>query len=113
MIDEFINIEVGQLFVVEKAFWTSGNETDGGFKVKRFMKKGTVIEIRYPYAWHFRTSGNTYDHATEKTIRLKCSFFGVIHDSIRFGNNHSLSQILKDNLYHKPADFELKIKVKV
>jgi hypothetical protein len=110
MIGEFITIEVGQLFIVDRQFWTSGNATGGGFKVKRLIKKGTVIEIRYPYAWHFRTCGNTYDHATEKTLRSKCSFFGLIHDKVEFGNKHSLNEILKGELYHKPAEFKLKIK---
>lgn len=110
MIPDYIRIETGQLFIVDRGFWTSGNEKDGGFKCKRFMPKGEVLEIRYPYAWHFRTSNNTYDHVDPKILKSKCSFFGVIHNDIRFNNKHKLKEILEENLYHSPLEYKIILK---
>ena len=110
MLGEFVKIEVGVLLKVERGFWTSGKETQSGLKSKVYLPKGKILEIRYPYEWHFRTIENHYDHATPETLIKKCSFFGKIHEDIRFGNRHELKQILDQELYHKPNEFKLTLK---
>lgn len=109
MIGDYIQIAVGDLYVTDKGFWTSGKTTDSGFDIKRFIKKGTIIEIRYPYAWHFRfgPASGIYDHAKPEVIKNKCSFFGRINKDIRFNNKHKLAEILKGNLYIPADEFKL------
>ena len=110
MIQKFIKIEQGMLLLVKRGFWTSGHKTDGGFKCKRFIPKGDVLEIRYPYEWHFRTSNDTYDHATTNKLSANCDFFGYVKSEINFQNKHSLRQILDDGLYHCASDYKLSLK---
>ena len=110
MIQEFIKIEQGMLLIVKRGFWTSGDNSDGGFRCKRFMPKGEILEIRYPYEWHFRTSSNIYDHAPAKKLMANCEFFGYIKKDIRFENKHQLKSILEEKLYHSAADYKLILK---
>lgn len=65
------------------------------------LKKGEKIEIRYPYAWHFRTEDNHYFHATEEMILENCVLFWVILERIRFWNIAKLSEILRLDLFDK------------
>ena len=111
-IPSYIRIRQGHLLCVTNGFWTSGDDKDYGFKCKRFVPKGAIIEIRFPYAWHFRTENNQYYHATEKTLISKCEFFGSVDEEIKFGNKHELKQILEDGLYNKASDFQLVLKPK-
>lgn len=110
MLGDFVKIEVGVLLKVERGFWTSGEETQSGLKCKVYLPKGKILEVRYPYEWHFRTVENHYDHASTETLTRKCSFFGKIHDDVRFNNKHKLKEILEQELYHKPSDFELTLR---
>jgi len=107
MIPDYINIEVGQLYIVDKPFWTSGDTSEYGNNIKRKMAKGDIIEIRYPYEWHFRTVNNQYDHARTKTLAKYCTFYGKIHENVRFNNGRKLSEILAEELYIKAKDHSL------
>ena len=110
MLNEIIDIQTGVLLKVDRGFWTSGHEKHGGFKSKVFIPKGEILEIRYPYAWHFRTQSNHYDHASAEVLIKNCSFFGEVKDGIRFANKHDLKQILEQELYHKRSDYKLTLK---
>lgn len=107
MIPEYIRISVGQLYKVDRSFWTSGEHTSDGLRTKRYITKGSIIEIRYPYEWHFRTEGNVYCHAKPEALIKYCTFFGKIHEDVRFNNKHKLKEIIEDGLYTPASGFKL------
>ena len=90
-------IETGQIWeVVTDHMW--GIEANRrGYKAS--LKRGEKIEIRYPYAWHFRTTDDVYLQASSKEIYENCKLIGKIDEGVRFGNKHGLAEILKDKLY--------------
>ena len=98
------------LLKVKKAFWTSGEKLNYGVPVKHKIKKGEIIEIRYPYAWHFRTEQNIYEHAKEEVLFNNCVFYGQIYSEIRFENKLELTEILEKELYHKSDEYKLVLK---
>lgn len=91
-------IAVGQIWeVITENFLTSGN--DDAHKRPTKLRKGEKIEIRYPYAWHFRTEDNIYLHATSEMILDNCKLIGVIWEKIKWMNVAKLDEILKLRLY--------------
>lgn len=93
-----IEIKVSQIWeVVTENFLTSGN--DDKHKRPTKLLKGEKIEIRYPYAWHFRTEDGFYLHASEEMILENCVLYGVIWDRVRSNNIAKLDEILKLRLY--------------
>lgn len=109
MIPDYNRIGVGQLFIVDKPFWTTGEDSGKRLTKSKFVK-GDIIEIRYPYEWHFRDEQQEYHHAKTVTLTKNCTFYGKIHEEIRFGNKHNLKEILEQKLFHTSKDFELKLK---
>lgn len=97
-----MKIEVGQIYrVVTDHFFTT---EELGINSKKFKRPVNIlcdekIEIRYPYAWHFRTEDGNYYHATEEMIQKNCILFGKILEDVRFGNRCSLEEILRLRLY--------------
>ena len=95
-------IEQGQIWeIITENFFTSGEkerERNGNRQTK--LKKGEKIEIRYPYAWHFRTTDNYYFHASSKMIINNCKLLGKIWGKIRFRNRAKLEEILRLRLYN-------------
>lgn len=98
-----MKIEQGQIWKVETPMIVNydpiGKSEIG--KRKILLEKGEMIEIRYPFAWHFRTEDNVYFQADEVNILKNCSFFGTIKDDICSMNRHSLKQILEMELFVK------------
>jgi len=95
-------VSVGQIYKVEKEFFTSGKQgTRGetGRTVKSLISKDEFIEIRYPFDWHFRTVSNEYFHVEEEELLNNCSFFAKIDESVRFSNTKELKEILDKNLF--------------
>ena len=93
-------VEVGQLYIVTTgSFWTSGKNNK--FKRSVLLKKGEVIEIRYPYEWHFRTEDNHYFHVNPQVLEKNAVLFGTIWENVRFANRCELEDILKLGLYKK------------
>lgn len=93
-------VEQGQLWkVISSNFFTSGDYNK--FKRKIRLKKGEIIEIRFPYEWHFRTEDNHYFHATEETILKNCKIYGKIIDEVAFQNKANLEEILRLRLFRK------------
>jgi len=93
-----IKIEVGQIWqVITEDFLTSGSQEERKRQTK--LKKGEKFEIRYPYAWHFRTVDNFYFHAEPTMILQNCKLVGVIWEKIRFRNNAKLEEILRLDLF--------------
>ena len=93
-------IEVGVLLRISTdKFLTSGSSNK--FKRQVVLKKDEIIEIRYPYAWHFRTEDNHYFHATPEMIIENCRYFGSILEQVRFWNKSSLEEILRLHLYEE------------
>ena len=110
MIGKEIKIQQRQLLRVEKGFWSSGVKEVKGMKTKMFHKKGSILEIRYQFAWYFRNELDVYDHASEECLRKNCSFFGWVKHDIAFQNKKKTKEIIDEVLYHKPEDFEIKLK---
>ena len=91
-------IKVGQIWqVTTDNFTTSGDHN----KYKRPLKlaKGEKIEIRHPYAWHFRTEDSHYFHADAEMILQNCKLFGEIFDKVRLQNRANFEEILRLRLY--------------
>ena len=91
-------IKVGQIWeVTTDEFMTSGESND--YKRPLKLAKGEKIEIRYPYAWHFRTEDSHYLHANSEMILQNCRLFGEIFDKVRFQNKAKFEEILRLRLY--------------
>ena len=109
-----MNIEVGQIWIItdngftvqtkEKCNCLCGHIHDRA--VTKELPKNTYIEIRYPFAWHFRTEKGEYYHALPELILDKCKFVGKIKDNIRFKNNHDLQEILDNNYFERGTEAE-------
>jgi len=97
-----MRIEQGQIWeVMTNNFLTSGRhpETKHGRPVK--IDNGEKIEIRYPYAWHFRTEDNFYFHASPEMITDNCKLIGIINEDIQWKNKAKLEEILRLELFNK------------
>lgn len=93
-------IKQGQIWeVVTDNFLTSGDKEHYNRQTK--IKKGEKIEIRYPYAWHFRCEDNHYFHADESVIFENCRLYGVIWSNVQFANKARLDEILRLNLFDR------------
>lgn len=98
-----MKIEQGQIWeVITDSFFTTGKFNE----VKRPVNllKGEKIELRFPYAWHFRTEDNKYFHATEEMIKGNCICVGEIWEKVKWYNRISLFNILKFHLYDENLD---------
>ncbi len=90
-------IKVGQVWVVKTDnFKTSGRSNE--FKRPVLLGKNELIEIRYPFEWHFRTLDDHYWHSEAKDILENCEIFGNIWRNVRFSNHCSLSEIINLSL---------------
>lgn len=74
-----------------------GNVTRHTERVR--LKEGDIIEIRYPYEWHFRTEDNRYIQAEPDVILNNATLIGKVNEDIRFNNRHKLNEILERKLY--------------
>lgn len=102
-----MEIEVGQIWQVNTdTFFTSTKNEMRPNKIKRQTKlnNGEYIEIRYPFAWHFRTEDDEYFHAESDTIYQNCVYVGKILHEVFFKNKAKLSEIIKLELY-EPAKY--------
>lgn len=94
-----MKVEVGQLWkVTTDNFYTSGER----HKLKRpvNIQKDEIIEIRFPYAWHFRTIDAEYFHCTEEMLKENAEPYGMIYEEVRFNNRASLKEIVDIGLYN-------------
>lgn len=107
MLNKHIRITQGMLLVVKKAFWTTDAHKVEKFPVKYYVPKGTILEIRYPYEWHFRFGKAIYAQAPPATLVKCCEFFGTVHEDVKFDNKKSLPEIMKENLYYPASDYQL------
>ncbi|CAM0048000.1 hypothetical protein VPHK389_0062 [Vibrio phage K389] len=107
MLGEYVRIRVGMLLKVEKSFNVKRNHSNDAFHETVKIRNGSIIEIRYPFAWNFRTECDTYCNATPEAIAKHCTFFGMVTEEVRFGNKHKTAEIIKEKLYESPDQFEL------
>lgn len=98
MKEKFESISVGQIWKVSTdEFMTSGKSNKYERKIK--LNKHELIEIRYPYEWHFRTIDNHYWHIGPDDLIKNCVPFGVIWEKVRFNNRCNLSEIINLGLF--------------
>ncbi len=106
-------IEVGQIWIIMRTMDAHRDETAkcptcGEIRSKAVrgeLPLGTLIEIRHPFAWNYRTCESVYYHSTPETILRACALFGVIHPEVRKRNNKNLAEILAGAHYdhHDPT----------
>lgn len=100
-------ITVGQIWLVIEEMKADGREhvtceSCGHTHLENtsiMIPKGTFIEIRYPYAWHFRTVENKYLHSEPEDIINSAKLFGVLHKKVGWENRKTLAEILAEGLY--------------
>lgn len=93
-----MKVQVGQLWKVKTDnFFTTGRH----HKVKRPVNilKDEIIEIRFPYAWHFRTIDGEYFNCSEEMLIENAEPYGIIYEKVRFANKANLEQIIELGLY--------------
>lgn len=93
-------IEQGQIWEVTTENFLTGKGSKT-FDRSLKLEKGEKFEIRYPYAWHFRTEDDKYFQADESVIFENCKYIGKVWDKIRSQNEASLSDILRLRLYDR------------
>ena len=92
------NITQGQIWIVNTdRFITSGRSNN--FSRGILLKKYELIEIRYPFEWHFRTIDNNYWHAETSEILTHCKLFGKVWGNVSFSNIADLKDIINLSLY--------------
>lgn len=97
-------VHQGQIWEVVQPFYVNLNHQPkdvGDRKAKVLLEPGEKIEIRYPYAWHFRTEDNRYFQADELDILSHCILFGEIWENVKFANRCNLADILRLGLYER------------
>lgn len=95
-----MKIEVGQIWeVVTDNFLTGKDKKTLDRQLK--LDKGEKIEIRFPFAWNFRTIDDKYLHSSEQMILDNCHFFGQVTPEIRSQNIANLEEIIRLKLFKK------------
>lgn len=95
---EKIKIEPGQIWeVITDSFFTSKRNNTFNRNLK--LDRGEKIEIRFPFAWNYRTVDNHYFDSPEKMILDNCRLFRVIIPEIKSANIASLEEILRLKLF--------------
>jgi hypothetical protein len=98
--DNKLNIVSGLLLKVKKPFAVNPTSIpDKHHIVTNVLPVNEIIEIRYPYEWHFRNTRGDYFQASEADIRKHTKFFGYVDEKIKFNNSHTLADILIKELY--------------
>ena len=97
-------ISKGQIWeVVTERFMAQPNQLTKSDKKPRAVNliKGEMIEIRYPFEWHFRTEDNQYFNASSAHILDNCKLVGVIWNNVQLSSCAELADILRLKLYDK------------
>jgi hypothetical protein len=63
------------------------------------LEVGEYIEIRFPYAWHFRTIEDRYFEASEEMLWGHCKYIGIILPDVQFKNKAKLKEIIELELF--------------
>ncbi len=94
-------VEVGQIWELETDtivnYKPLGENPIKGRRV--LLLRGEKIEIRYPYAWHFRTEDDIYFQIDEPTLKMNCKLIGYIWSEVRGRNIAKLEEILRLKLW--------------
>ena len=97
-----IRVSQDQVWWIEKDMQCVGNPI--GKKTRKVtLKAGQPIEIRFSYAWHFRTLNNKYYQVGEDVLRNHCVPVGKIWNDVHFSNGFDLQQIWDMSMF-KPFD---------
>ena len=71
------------------------------------IKKGAIIEIRFPFRWNFRTECNVYCNCKPELLMKNCSFYGKVDPEVKSQNKHKLRDIISEGLFVKPSEYKL------
>jgi len=100
-----MNIKKGQIWeVTDENFYGTGNQMEGKREVRFHIKKGEKIEIRYPFAWNYRTEDNIYMSSKEEYILNKCKYWGDVKPHVKDRNKATLEEILRLELFDKAIE---------
>lgn len=85
--------------------WEKCAHCQQGYKIYLHEKipVGMKIEIRFPYAWHYRTEENKYYQSDEDEILKYCRLVGNVREDIKWNNRHNLDEILQQGLWNALA----------
>lgn len=93
-----MKVEVGQIYKVLAGGLITTNEGND-LKRRVIIEAGELIEIRYPYEWHFRTQDNQYYHVEKGNMLKNCKLFGKVIEQVRFNGKANLDEIIRLKLY--------------
>lgn len=96
-----MEIEVGQIWEITTEDFLTG-EDKKHFDRQLKLKKGEKIEIRFPFAWNFRTEDGNYFHCDADVILKNCKLIGIIWSKVKSQNEAKLDEILRLRLYDTP-----------
>lgn len=92
-----VEIKVGDIYkVLDEGLITTNKN---GLKRRVHIEAGELIEIRYPYEWHFRTQDNQYYHVETENMLKNCKLFGKVIEQVRFNGKANLDDIIRLKLY--------------
>lgn len=102
-------IKTGYLYQVKtNNFKDSGRRDDYCNPTEKSVPIDTILEIRYPFQWNFRTdnkykeeSQGIWGHATEEDILANCKLIGRVNNYVKIHNLENLPSILSNVLYDK------------
>lgn len=99
-------IKVGQIWeVTSDSFYATmknrnGMENRPERKPVLRLLKGEKIEIRFPFAWNYRTIDDIYLSSDEDYILENCKLFGSVDAKIKSNNKAKLEEIIRLQLYN-------------
>lgn len=96
---EAVVIQQGQIWEVAKDGFLGNRWIIGIPSVKEIIPIGMRLEIRCPYAWHYRTEENKYYQSDEDEILKYCKLIGSVKEATRWHNRHELKEILQEGLW--------------
>lgn len=92
--------------VIAEDFYDTGKGDDLYNPIPNHIPKGTILEIRYPFEWNFRTNTifknigrGIWGHSDEQNIHDKCKLIGRVNPYIKSMNHYELSEILEMKLF--------------
>jgi len=93
--------EIHETYYIKDNELLNSNFEDADFRThpSKYIKKNEFIEFRFEYDAHCRDIENEYWRIDQSILAMKCEPFARIKEDVRFGNKHSLKDIIENKLY--------------